>query len=197
MLKELFNYYKNAMLDDHLCEEYKGIWQACGEDKEKLISLAMQQQVIGHVATYAYLGKGITRDFVLREFGDYINGYILHDCDNVEGYTYGMFVDYQCSDYHRLVTDVSHFMWTNDVRLIVSPTKCPIIYVSNGSKVSLVCEGYNFVKVYLYDESEIILEDVDVDCAVSVYKYSDNAKVERGAFAFTKELKVFDKEIKF
>ena len=47
---ELFKYYKAALVNG-LCSDWKGYWQAAGDDKLKLITLAMSQQAIPHVVT--------------------------------------------------------------------------------------------------------------------------------------------------
>ena len=77
------NYYKHALLDD-LCADYRGRWQRC-HDKESLLKLSLSRQAIPHVVTYAYQGKGLTKDFVLSEYGDYI---YYREFGKYEGWSY-------------------------------------------------------------------------------------------------------------
>ena len=191
----LTRYYKESLLDN-LCQEYKGLWQSAHDDKEKLMKLCLRQQAIPHVATYAYQRKGITKKMALEDFGAYINGYTIHDADDVKGYTYGLYVDYDYDNDLIIDKDVVHIMWTVGASVVVPITKCPIIYISNHSNVHVVCEGYNHVKIYLFDQSKVTLEDVDQESQVTIYRYSDKAKVEQGKFCLSYKIKTFDKELK-
>jgi hypothetical protein len=58
-----------------------------------------------------------------------------------------------------------------------------------------VCEGYNSVNVKLFDDSVLIIDDIDENCDVVVYKYSDSAKVEKEKFCLG-SVKVFQKELR-
>ena len=104
-------------------------------------------------------------------------------------------MDYPYDNAIVVETDVCHVSHTKDKDIVIQETKCPILYISNRSKVSLVCEGYNSVKVYLFDDSELIIEDTDIDSAITVFKYSDKCSVEEGRFCFAK-VKSFNKQLK-
>lgn len=176
-------YYKNALLNN-LCGEYKNDWKAAKNNKEKLVKLALCQQSIPHVATYAYEGKGLSKDYLLSEFKDYINGTILQDCDDVKGYSYRLFVGYMDDIMEQ--SDVTHFMWSNVSSIVVEKYKCPTLYISNKSKVCVSCDGYNYIRVYLFDESELVIDDLDSESVVIVYKYSDKCKVTKGKYCIGK-----------
>jgi hypothetical protein len=193
-MNELDRYYKASLLDD-LCTEYKGKWQRARGDKEALVRLVMCQQAIPHFATYCHNGKGLSKDYIKDVFGDYINGYTLKDCDGVEGYTYGLYVDWDFDNDLDIVNDVSSVMWTIGASLVVPASKCPTIYISNRSNVHLVCDGCNSVNIKLFDESKLTIEDVDNTCDITIYKYSDKAEVEKGKYCFV-EPKIFDKELR-
>lgn len=188
-------YYRQSLLAN-LCGEYKGRWAACHGDKEKLLKLSLCQQSIPHVVTFAYEGNGLTKDYVTEEFKDFINGYVVRDADGVDGYTYGLYADYNYDNDLEVNVDVCSIMWTVGASVVVKATKCPVIYVSNRSKVHLVCEGYNNVRVYLFDKSDITLEDVDENSSVIVYKYSSDANIEVGKYCLSKNVKVFEKQLK-
>jgi hypothetical protein len=193
-MDELDRYYKASLLDD-LCTEYKGKWQRARGDKEALVRLVMCQQAIAHFATYCHNGKGLSKDYIKDMFGDYINGYTLKDCDGVEGYTYGLYVDWDFDNDLDIVNDVSSVMWTIGASLVVPASKCPTIYISNRSNVHLVCDGCNSVNIKLFDESKLTIEDVDNTCDITIYKYSDKADVEKGKYCFV-EPKIFEKELR-
>lgn len=193
-MDDLTKYYKNALLNN-LCDEYKGYWRKANGNKSELIKLAMTQQVIPHLATYAYNGMGLSKEYLLEEYKDYINGTTLFDCDGVHGFSYQLYVDYK-GDCVDLQSDVSHFMWCDGLTIEVGETKCPTIYISNRSKVNLVCLGYNNVRVYMFDESELTIDDCDEESSVTILKYSDKCKVETSKFCFSDKIKEHEKTLR-
>ena len=199
MKDEMLKFKKNALLGnistEPLCQAYKQAWRMCGDDKEMLVKLALKQQSIPYLSHACYKNLGLTKEYIKEHFNEYINGKILEDCDGVKGYTYALYVDWNYDNDLEIKTDVSSLMWCVDTNVIVPKCKCPTIYVSNKSKVRLVCDGYNTVNVKLFDESELIVEDMDENSEVVVYKYSNKAKVGEGKFCL-KEPKVFNKELR-
>lgn len=194
----MFSFYKAALngeISTPLCSEYKASWRKCGDNKEMLVRLSLSQQALPFVATHAYQKKGLTKEYIKENFKDYINGRVLNDCDSVSGYTYALYVDWDYENDLEIKNDVTSIMWTVGANVVIPKTKCPVIYISNRSKVHLICEGYNTVNVKLFDKSELIIEDMDAESDITVYKYSDNAKVELGKFCL-KEPKVFNKELR-
>lgn len=199
MQNELFTFYKNALsgsLGEPLCAEYKNEWRTANNDKEKLVALSLRQQSIPMFATYCHNKLGLTKKYILSEFGDYINGYIIKDADGVEGFTYGLYVDWDYDSDLIVNQNVIHVMWTVGATLCIPQTLCPIIYLSNRSKVHLVCEGFNSVKVYMFDCSEMVIEDCDKDCDVTILKYSDKCKVKRGKFCLSDKIYEHNKELR-
>ena len=193
MDKEYLNFLKDAY-NGGLCNEYRDEIRRCHEDKLQLVRLAMRQQSCPWMATKMYEGV-ITTDYILNTFGEYLNGYVLKDCDNVAGYNYMWFVDWDYADDIVASADVLHISHTVGANIIVPQTKAPTIYISNRSNVHLVCEGFNSVNIKLFDKSIVTIEDLDEDSEVFVYKYSKNAKVELGKYCLGK-VKVFDKELR-
>lgn len=186
MNNELQDFYKNALvgsLCEPLCDEYKSKWRACGQDKEKLVALCLNQQAIPYFASYCNKGKGVTKRYILSEFSEYINGYTIQSADNVEGYTYGLFVDYDCDKDLVADKDVCHLMWCVGTSVVVPETSCVTLYVSNKSKIHLVCGGFNSIRIYLFDQSSVEIEDLPMDSNVVVFKYSDKACVTLGKYA--------------
>lgn len=193
MSKDYLNFLKDAY-SNGLCNEYKDELRRCHEDKLELMRLAMRQQSIPFVATKMFEGV-VKKDYLLNTFGEYLNGYVLIDCDNVKDYTYTWYVGYDYANDIEVKTDVLHISCTDSAQVVVEATKCPTLYISNNSKVNLVCEGYNSVRVYLLDNSKLVIDDIDEESTVTVYKYSDKCEVEQGKFCFGK-VKQFDKQLR-
>ena len=197
MDNEILKFYENALkgvLTHPLCGEYKTEWQDCGDDKEKLVKLAVRQQSLPYVIVHLNEHKGVSKEYITKEYADYINGAAtIMDADGIHGYTYALNVDSQ--RYMLVSTDVSAFLWCNDTNAMVMQTKCPIIYIGCGSSINLGLGGYNSVRVYLFDSSKVVIESADESCEVTVCKYSPNAIVEKGEKCNAK-VNVFDKELR-
>jgi hypothetical protein len=194
-MDKMQEYYKSALLED-LCSEYKGLWQAAMNDKESLLKLSLCQQAIPHVVTFAYEGKGLTREYVKENFREYINGHTVMDADGVDGFTYGLYADYDYDNALVLDKDVCSVMWTHCDSVFVPKTKAVTLYVSNRSDISIVCDGYNSLRIYLFDESKVTLEDVDDDSTVTVYNYGKCSVVERGKYCLSGHIQEFRKQLR-
>jgi len=195
MKDELFIYRRNALLDN-LCKEWDNMWRACKEDKEKLVRFVMIQQSIPHFLTYCHQGKGLSKDYILKVFGDYVNGkYVGIDVDGVEGgYRTELYVAY--NDVLTVSDDVFVSMWSAIPSLEISTCKATKIYCGCSSEMHLVCGGYNSIVVMLFDNSTLYLDDVDEDSTVTIYRYSNDAKVEVGKYCLSDKIKMFDKELR-
>lgn len=195
----MLEFNKNAILGnisgEPLCADYKQRWRMCGDDKEKLVNLAMMQQSLPYFVTACHNGLGLTKEYIKEHFKEYINGKILNDCDGVKGYTYALYVDWDYENDLNIETDVASIMWTMGANIVVPQTKAPTIYISNRSNVHLVCDGYNSINVKLFDDSVLTIEDFDEDSNVVVYKYGGGAKVELGKYCLG-SVKVFPKELR-
>ena len=197
-MDEMFEFRKNALcgaLTEPLCDEYRQEWLKYNGDKESLVRFCLRQQSIPYFAHYCFNGKGLSKEYLKREFKDYINGYSISDADDVKGYSYGLYVDYDYDNDLIVTNDVIHLMWCDDVYITIPTSKCPIIYISNNSSINLSCDGCNNVKIYLMDDSNVRIDDTDEESTVIVYKYSDNCRVDVGRFCFCK-VKEFRKEIR-
>ena len=197
MDNELFNFQKNAIMGkiaQPLCAEYKAAWRQCGDDKESLIRLALQQQSLPYVSSACYRNLGVSKKYLVDNFKDYINGRkVFEDVEGIEGYKYEMYVGF--NDSFVAKSDVTNLMWCNDTLINVEESKCPLFYVSNNSDVHFVLNGYNSIRIYLFDESKVVIEDADDTCDVIVYKYGNRAEVELGRFCLGK-VKIFNKQLK-
>lgn len=197
-MDKLLEFKKNAILGkisgQPLCEEYKAALRKCGNNKELLVRLALMQQCTPYFSHACYESMGLTKEYILNNFGELINGKrTFENVEGVDGYTYQLYAGYD-KDF-EITADVTSLMWCNGSQIVIKPTKCPTVYISNKSKVRLVCDGYNTVNVKLFDESKLIVEDIDENSEIIVYKYSDKATVEEGKYCFGK-VKVFNKELR-
>lgn len=199
MKDEMLEFKKNSILGkvngQPLCVDFKSAWRACGNDKEMLVRLALMQQSQPYFSTACYEHLGLTKDYIKENFKDYINGYTIHDADNVQGYTYGLYVDWDYENDLVVKTDVASLMWCVGTNVVVEKCKCPTIYISNRSNVHLVCDGFNTVNIKLFDKSKVTIEDLDEESDVVVYKYSEDAVVEEGKYCLGK-VKTFNKELR-
>ena len=198
MEDEMLTFKKNALLGkisaEPLCMQYKQAWRACGDDKEMLVKLALKQQSIPYLSHACYEGMGLTKEYILNNFGELINGKrTFEDIEGVSGYTYQLYVGYE--DDFDIAADVTSIMWCNGSQIVIKTTKCPTVYISNNSNVHIVGEGFNTVNIKLFDESKVTIDDIDEDSEVIVYKYSDKAAVEDGKYCFGK-VKVFNKKLR-
>lgn len=185
-----------AISGQPLCEEYKHEWRRCDNDKEKLVKLALRQQSQPFFVTACYQGKGLTKEYLLKEYSYFINGYTVRDADGVEGFTYGLYVDYYYDNALIAKQDVLSLMWCEGTNVIVPKCKCPTLYISNKSNVRVSCDGYNNVRIYLFDESKLILDDIDDQSSVLVYRYDDKATVELSKFCLSTKVREFRKTLR-
>ena len=198
MKDEMFDFYKNSLqgvLTNPLCADYRDEWRACKNDKEKLVKLVMRQQSLPYFITHCSKGKGLSKEFILQTFPDFINGkrQIL-DADDVKGYSYSLYVAF--NGIFKAADDVLAFMWCSNPCVELNAAKCPILYVGCNSEVHLTCDGYNSPKIYLFDNSKLIIDDADDTCDIVVYSYGGAADVEIGKYCTTNKIHIFPKELR-
>ena len=152
------------------------------------------QQSIPYISHACYNKLGLSKEYVLKNFGDYINGNrTLEDLDGVKGYTYQLYVAFE-RDF-KAVADVTSLMWCNSPLIEIEASKCHLFYVSNSSDVHFSLDGYNSIRIYLFDDSRVTIEDTEDTCDVIVYKYSNTADVETGKYCFGK-VNIFNKTLR-
>jgi hypothetical protein len=197
-MDELLEFKKNAILGkisgQPLCEEYRASLRKCGNNKELLVRLALMQQCIPYLSHACYEKIGLSKKYILENFGEYINGKkVFDDVEGVSGYTYSLYVGFE--DVFSVSTDILACMWCNCPQLTIEASKCPVLYISNYSDIHLCLDGYNSPRIYLFDESKIIIDDADDTCDIIVYKYSNKAEVELGKYCLG-NVKIFNKQLK-
>ena len=193
-MDRLQTYYKNAILAN-LCSDYKSRWKLASQDKKALFQLAMSQQSLPHLMTFAYNGKGLTKEYVEKEFSDYINGKCKAvDADGVQDnyittlYVGGQGISEACGD-------VLAFMWANVPLLKIETCKCPKIYIGCQSNICIAPQGYNSVVVMLFDESRVKIDECDETCSINIYKYGQKAHVDINQFCLAK-VKIHEKQLR-
>lgn len=199
MDREHLEFNKNALqgvLTAPLCAEYKADWRKCGDDTKSLLDLILRQQSLPFFTTHCYKGVGLSKEYTKKRFGKYLNGkYRALNVDGVEG-------DYYSTLYitdknvNNLADDVCCFMWSNVDDLNIKPTKATKLYITCGSNVRLNCGGYNCVTIMLFDDSKIVLDDIDEASMITIYNYSAQSSIEYGKFCFSEKIKVFNKELR-
>ena len=197
-MDELLEFKKNAILGkisgQPLCKEYKAALRKCGNNKELLVRLALMQQCTPYLSHACYKRLGVTKEYIMKNFAEYINGKkTFDDVEGVKGYTYQMYVGYD-KDFF-ITSDVTTLMWCNNPCVTILETKCPTIYISNNSSVRLNGEGFNTINIKLFDDSEVIIENLLDNSNVIVYKYSNSAKVDLGSNCLG-SVKIFNKQLK-
>lgn len=197
-MDELLDFKKNAILGkisgQPLCEEYRAALRKCGNNKELLVRLALMQQCTPYLSHACYEGMGLTKEYILNNFGEYINGKrTFSDVEGVNGYTYQLYVGFE-RDF-KAVADVTSIMWCNSLQVEIEATKCPVLYISNSSDVHISCDGFNSPRIYLFDDSCVTIDDSDENTDIIVYKYDSRASVDVGKFCLGK-VKVFNKELR-
>lgn len=197
-MDELLRYYKNSIVGG-LCDEYKGYWRAAGNDKQKLMKLVLSQQSLPHFLHHCWNGEGLTKKYILDNFSEYINGRdIIYDADGVKGdYTYQLYVDYNATqDTVTEPADVNAFMWCNDVVVEMPTSRCVTFYIGCNTKLHLSMNGYNNARVYLFDTSEVVVEEADKTCSATVYEYSDQCVTQLGKYCMSEKIKVHRKQLR-
>lgn len=196
-MDEFLEFRKNALqgggFTTPLCADYKKKWFTCHGDKEKLMRLALMCQSAPYIATFFYHGKCVSVDYMMKEYGEFINGRVFDNCDGVDGFTYQMY--FNATAGFKMASDVSQILFCPDINVEIPETKCPRLYISNRSSVHLTLNGFNSVTVYLFDESTVDIVASDENSKVTILKYSDKANVVTGDYCLGK-VKVHEKELR-
>ena len=193
-MDELLRYYKNSIIGG-LCDEYKGYWRAASNDKQKLMKLVLSQQSLPHFLHHCWNGEGLSKKYILDNFGEYINGRdIIYDADGVQGnYTYQLYVDYNDT---AEPADINAFMWCDDAVVEMPTSRCATFYVGCNTTLHLSMNGYNNARIYLFDTSEVVFEEADKTCSATVYEYSDQCVTQLTKYCLSEKIKVHRKQLR-
>lgn len=87
IMEKILQFKRNATVLG-LCGEYKKKWDDC-DTRQGLVDMALDSNGIEFMADSIAFGWGLPKDFLLKEFSDYVNGaYQCHE----EGYTSEMYL---------------------------------------------------------------------------------------------------------
>lgn len=196
----MFEFYRNALqgrITDPLCADYKNDWRKRGEDRQALIDFVLRQQSIPYFLCHCNAGFGLSKEYLMDAFRDYINGnYATIDADGVEGGNYKSELYVGFEGVLSLSADVICCMWSNIHETEITPAKATKIYVGCHSDVHITCNGYNSIIVMLFDDSKIWVDRLDKESTITIYRYSDKASIEIGADCAINKVRTFDKEIR-
>ena len=136
----LLAFKRNAVLLG-LCDEYKAAWNSVKSRKD-LVDLALDANGVKFMAESVAEGWGLSKEYILENFGDYVNeGYVR----DKGGYTSKMYVDYG-GDIFQLAT-LNLLVGCNTSVLVPEGSVCKI-YVCGMSDVRISCVGKCYVYVY-------------------------------------------------
>lgn len=150
--------FKRVAVSLGLCGEYKKKWDGSVSPRE-LMDIALDANGVEFMADSFSFGWGMSKEYVIDRFADYINGGYVR---NKDGYTSEMYVGYK-GDIHIRST-ITLIAWC-DTNIIVPPHFVGRVYVCGNSNVSVTGDGR--IDVYSYGDNDIIISskyDVSVSC---------------------------------
>ncbi len=133
-----------------LCGKYKGLWDACSS-KSELVRLALDVNGIEFMSDSIAFGWGLSRDYLMKEFGEFMNG--AYRCQE-RGYTSEMYVG------ARGVVSVSSTLvlaaYCDGLELLVPEHMACKVYVCGCSRVRVESRGRLELHVYGTDNDVVV-----------------------------------------
>lgn len=143
--------FKRKAIDLGLCALYKEIWNKCFS-KADLMNMALDANGAEFMADSIAFDWGLSRDFLVHEFGDYINGKYQRSQD---GYTGEMYVG--ASGVIKLKSTITLVAYCDNLQIDVPECSVGKIYVCGESKVRIDNKGD--VEVYEYGRNKVDLNN--------------------------------------
>lgn len=140
-INELITLKRNAMMLG-LCGVYKDKWDEA-KSRHDLFKLSMDANGVEFMADGFAFGWGLTKEFVLREFGVCINGRSFCEYD---GYDSEMFVGF--SGDITLRTTITLVVGCDNLDIHVRDFNVNKLYVCGGSNIRVICNGVCLLKSY-------------------------------------------------
>lgn len=168
---DLLGLKRNAILLG-LCDQYRGKWDAC-KSKRELVDLALDSNGIEFMADSMAFGWGLGKGYLLREFGEWMNGFYQ---SRTNGYKSEMYVGA-----HGVVNVRSALLlvaYCDDLEIVVPEHHVCRIYVCGGSKVRIGCIGKAELIEYGEDNDVCMVTHEGADLRrsrVSVSEWSNRA----------------------
>lgn len=123
-----------------LCGQYKTMWDAC-RNKKDLIDMALDANGVEFMADSIAFGWGLSKEYLMKEFGDFINGKYQR---NKGGYKSRMYVGYE----EDITIDSTITLLVGcKGKVIVPCSMVGNIYICGGCDIDVKNDGV----VYLYE----------------------------------------------
>lgn len=134
---------KRAALRLGLCDAYRGRWDAA-DDRRALVDLCCGADGMEFMAGAAAGGWGLSAGYILRTFGEYVNGGYVHR--GAGGYT-GEVLAGELPDGYTLRCTLTLAVGVRGV-LRVGEHTARRLYVCGGSDIVVECAGECYCRVY-------------------------------------------------
>lgn len=123
-----------------LCGQYKTMWDAC-RNKKDLIDMALDANGVEFMADSIAFGWGLSKEYLMKEFGDFINGKYQR---NKGGYKSRMYVGYEGD---ITIDSTITLLVGCKGKVIVPCSMVGNIYICGGCDIDVKNDGV----VYLYE----------------------------------------------
>lgn len=130
-----------------LCDKYKVKWDGC-RSKRDLVDTALDSNGIDFMADSIAFGWGLSKEYLLNNFGEFSNGFYQRTKD---GYTSEMYVGA-----HGVVTlksTLTLVAYCEDLEIVVPEHFIGQVYVCGGSNVRIENQGN--VELYEYGTNNV------------------------------------------
>lgn len=144
---DLLTLKRNALMMG-LCGQYKSKWDGC-KTKRELVNMALDSNGIEFMADSIAFGWGLGKEYLQREFGEFMNGF--YQCRE-KGYTSEMYIGA-----HGVLSVKSTLLlvgYCDDLEIEIPEHSVCRIYVCGGSRVRIENKGN--VEVYEYGADNIV-----------------------------------------
>ena len=196
VIVDLHNKLKKHILEEGVCLPYVLKFKRCNGAKD-FLKLGIHPQSINFVIQ-SIKDNAITKEDICTQLDKYINGkYIIKDIlDNVSGYSGEYYCNHKNDDV-EVRTNCIHLIGCENVTLNIPIAKAPMIYISNECKdIKIVSQGINVININIYEDCNVILQDIKLAKSVNIYKFGKhifvrNLKSINNVHQFEREFKVF------
>jgi hypothetical protein len=142
MESELLKLKRNAIILG-LCGQYKGIWDNC-KSKKDLVDAAIDANGIEFMADSIAFGWGLSKEFLITEFDEYINGKYRRIKD---GYSSELHVGEE-NNTISVMSTLNLFAYSKNVTIYVPQNSFCRIYLTKCYSVRIKADGKFELYVY-------------------------------------------------
>lgn len=149
-MEKLLQFKRNAVFLG-LCDEYKKKWDACG-DKQALVDMALDSNGVEFMADSIAFGWGLSKDFLLKEFGDFTNG--KYQCHK-NGYTSEMYIGA-----HGVIEVKSTLIlvaYCTGIKICIPEHMACKVYICGGSNVCIENQGR--AEIYVFGSDNHVMSN--------------------------------------